>query len=126
MPICIRNLKAFKRGCPGSNECPCWKELQVRDENNPVKIKTKSQCIDLWNFDLQYDMLRLLEGNQEAIERFRNAVAQPDPNDPLNDNKASPKPDPAILKLVELLNEEKANRKAIVEYQVKKLLEHKK
>jgi len=100
--VCIRGLKQFK--------------------NKPNEQETKGQCIDVWMFDLKIQELARLEGIQEAIERMRNAIAQPDPSDPFNDNKATPKPDPAIMKLINMIEKEMANREAIVQYEVKKML----
>lgn len=69
MQPCIRGLREFKRGCPRSDECPCWKVSFVVEHGERVN---KGQCIDLWRFDHERAILALLEGNQQAIESFRN------------------------------------------------------
>lgn len=120
--VCVRGLKKFKNGCPQNNECPLWREMIISPTGDPTKQENKGQCIDVWMIDLKVQELGRLEGIQEAIERMRNAIAQPDPNDPFNDNKASPKPDPAMLKLINILQKEMDNREAIIKHEVKKLL----
>jgi len=126
-PPCTRGLPQFKKGCPerswdGESGCPYWKEMSVPTRENPQQQIPKKQCIDLWMFEFSWALLGLLEGNQEAVERFRNAMCVSNPTDPLNDNKASPKPDPAMVRLVQLLEEEKKTREAVIEYKVRELL----
>ena len=126
-PPCIRGLFQFKKGCPertwdGEEGCPCWIEMSVPTRSDPEQHVTKKQCIDKWLFDFQWSTLGLLEGNQGAVESFRNAMCTPDPKDPFNANKATPKPDPAMLHLVKLFESEKQNREAVIAYQVKKSL----
>jgi len=120
--VCIRGLKQFKNGCPQNESCPMWRNMITVPLSKPNEQETKGQCIDVWMFDLKIQELARLEGIQEAIERMRNAIAQPDPSDPFNDNKATPKPDPAIMKLINMIEKEMANREAIVQYEVKKML----
>ena len=127
-PPCIRNLDRFKKGCPqkiwdGQEGCPCWIEMAVANRENPLKKEVKKNCIDLWAFDFNWAILGLLEGNQEATERFRNAMVQPDPNDPLNDNKAFPKSDPAMVKLYSLFESMRNEQRIIFEHETKKQIE---
>ena len=126
---CIRNLEPFKKkGCPrkvwdGESGCPCWIEMAVANRENPRKKEVKKNCIDLWHFDFQWAMLGLLEGNQQATERFRNAMVQPDPNDPFNDNKAFPKPDRAVIQLYNLFNDMRNKQRIIFEHETRKQIE---
>ena len=72
--ICIRNLPKFrKNGCPQTKECPCWIERIVEKDG---KQEVVGNCLDLWLFDLLYDLNYNLVGNQQAIESFRNNTAQ--------------------------------------------------
>jgi len=128
-PICIRNLEKFKeKGCPercwdGEGGCPAWIEMIVSKRNNPEEKVLEKMCVDLWQHKFQWAMLGMLEGNQSAVESFRNAMCSPDPNDPFNDNKAWPKPDPYTVRMVQILEDEKKNREAVIEYKVRELLE---
>jgi hypothetical protein len=98
---CIRGLKAFSRGCPmkmwdGESGCPAWIELLVTPRNEPAKPKDKvGRCIDHWMLELKLSELGLLEGNQRAIESFRNNMSV----------DGSPKPDPVIVKLLKRVDD---------------------
>ncbi len=101
---CIRNLDPFrKKGCPqklwdGKEGCPCWIEKVV-----PIKEGEKTiikQCVDLWMFKLHWDANCLLEGNQQAVESFRNGMVEVD-----NNGKVQPKPDPATILLINLIKD---------------------
>lgn len=100
-PPCIRNLERFRKtGCPqrewdGEQGCPAWIELAVPDPDHPVKRRIEKKCLDLWMFTLNWSQLGLLEGNQRAVESFRNGMVELGA-----DGKAYPKPDPAMLHLV--------------------------
>lgn len=100
-PPCIRGLRNFKRGCPGKpwngeEGCPAWVELLVTPKDEPAKPKDKiGHCIDHWMVELKLKELGLLEGNQIAIESFRNNMSI----------DGYPKPDPAVLRLVDKINE---------------------
>lgn len=102
-PPCIRGLQEFKKGCPqkawdGQDGCSCWIEKVA-----PIKGGEKTifkQCIDLWMFKLGWDQCGLLEGNQQATESFRNGMIEVD-----NNGKGQPKPDPAIVLLVNLIKD---------------------
>lgn len=95
-PPCIRGLKEFKKGCPcrpwdGETGCPAWAELLVTPNGEPLKQKDKiGKCLDHWALDLQLKSLGLLEGNQQAIESFRNNMTV----------DGSPRPDPAVVGLL--------------------------
>jgi hypothetical protein len=112
-PPCIRNLKAFKDGCPGCSwdgeeGCLAWVEMPYDNEDPskpPVIVKA---CIDLVSFDIQLKMLRLLEGNQQATESLRNGLCE------TVDGKIVPKPDPAATHLIMLLTNSH-NKKMIEE-----------
>ena len=98
-PPCIRGLAAFKKGCPerdGEGGCPAWVELLVTPRGEPLKPKDKiGRCIDRWQHEFQLTMLSLLEGNQQAVESFRNNMT----------TDGGPRPDPAVVHLVQLLED---------------------
>lgn len=100
-PPCMRGLKEFKKGCPqkpwnGEDGCPAWVELLVTPMNEPTKPKDKiGKCIEHWKIELQLKSLALLEGNQMAIESFRNNMTTP----------GCPKPDPAVVRLVQAMEQ---------------------
>lgn len=105
---CIRNLKMFSRsGCPqkewnGSEGCPAWKKIIVATKENPLKKEIKEQCIDLWQFELQWSSLGILEGNQQAVESFRNGMIYSG-----TDGKTYPKSDPALVALLQMAHDSK-------------------
>jgi len=105
-PPCIRGLKPFEKGgCPqkawnGNEGCLCWIELTVSKRGSPLQKEIKKQCIDLWAFDFQWAMMGLLEGNQKAVESFRNGMVEEG-----DDGKAKPKSDDASLALFGLFRE---------------------
>jgi hypothetical protein len=127
-PPCVRNLERFKeKGCPekcwdGEEGCPAWIEMIVSKRNNPQEKVLEKMCVDFWQHKFQWALLGATEGVQGAVESHRNASCTPDPNDPFNDNKAFPKPDPYTIKLVQILQEEKKSREAVIEYKVRELL----
>ena len=123
-PPCIRNLERFKKtGCPqkswnGKEGCPAWIELLVTPKGEPLKPKDKiGRCIDHWNFEFQLTALGLIEGNQHAMESFRNGMIET-----REDGKDYPKPDSASLALFELFTQMQNQRKAIFEHEVSKQL----
>ena len=96
-PPCIRGLIAFKKGCPqrswnGEDGCPAWVEVEMKSKNGE-KITIK-ECLDLHMARLHFGTNMLLEGNQQAIETFRNNMSI----------EGSPKPDPAILALANIID----------------------
>lgn len=100
---CIRNLTAFKRGCPekcwdGKEGCPAWTEMTMPRRDNPQIKETVSDCLDIFMFTIGYETLGLLEGNQRAIESFRNGLVTT-----TMQGEDVPKPDPAMHKLAEIL-----------------------
>lgn len=104
-PPCIRGLQEFKKGCPqkswdGKEGCPAWKELIISKRGNPLEKETKAQCISEWSFEFQWATMGLLEGNQQAVESFRNGMLQID-----NNGKAEPKPDPVTIILLNLIKD---------------------
>lgn len=119
---CIRNLKAFEKGCPsrpwdGEGGCPCWIEIPVATQGDPKKKEIKRQCIDLWLFEFQWAMLGLLEGNQQATESFRNGMLEV-----CKDGETRPKPDQGILALFSLFNRLQEQKRIIFEHEAKKQL----
>lgn len=123
-PPCIRNLKCFEEtGCPqcewdGDDGCTAWVEMIVGSKDNPGKPITKKMCIDKWNFDFQFSILGALEGNQQAVESFRNGMVQMD-----GEGTVHPKPDPALLNLLGLVKEQIRKNEIIHEHEHKKLLD---
>jgi len=111
---CIRDLKMFRKsGCPqkewdGIQGCPCWKEMVVSSKENPQKKESKKQCIDLWQFELQWAMLGVMEGNQQAVESFRNGMVYPG-----KDGGIYPKSDPALVALLQMAYESREEKKKI-------------
>lgn len=96
-PPCIRGIM---KHCPqkpwdGSTGCPAWVEMTVATKGDPLKKEIRKQCIDLWQHDFTLAALGLLEGNQRATESFRNNMTTAN---------GQPKPDPALLKLVNILD----------------------
>ncbi len=126
-PPCIRGLEKFKKsGCPqkcwdGEGGCVAWIEQPIGSEDDPGKIETRKQCIDNWNFDLQWSLLRRLEGNQKAMESFRNGMVQMDSN-----GITHPKPDPALLTLVQMVQEQIKKQEIIHDHESQKLLDKEK
>jgi len=124
-PPCIRNLEKFKKsGCPkqqwnGEEGCPAWIELSVATKENPNKREIKKQCLDRWLWDFNWAMLGLLEGNQQAIETFRNGMVQE-----TKDGQVVPKPDPAVVSLLSLLNGLKNKQQIIFEARTREMIEH--
>jgi len=115
-PPCIRNLNRFvKKGCPqkfwdGKEGCPCWIEMSISERGNPLKKEVKKQCTDIWMWDFNWAMLGLLEGNQQAVESFRNGMVQK-----TKDGQTVPKPDPAVVSLLSFFNELKNKQQIIFE-----------
>ena len=120
---CIRNLERFKKkGCPqkiwdGKEGCPCWIEMPVSNRENPEKKEIKKNCIDLWQFDFQWAMLGLLEGNQQATESFRNGMVQTG-----EDGKDYPKPDPGVIQLYKLFDDMRNEQRIVLEHETRKQL----
>lgn len=96
LPPCTRGLKAFKKGCPmrpwnGVDGCPLWVDIYLpTKEGERIRIE---ECVDLYQVRLQYSTNQLLEGNQQAIEKFRNNMSV----------DGSPKPDPAMIRMAEMM-----------------------
>jgi len=103
-PPCIRGLSAFKKGCPqrswdGASGCPAWidKKLPIKGSTEFIEVK---ECLDLFMARLAYDGNGLLEGNQQAVESFRNGMI----------NSAGPRPDPALCKLIAMIEEQQQHK----------------
>ena len=101
---CVRNIPRFKHGCPekswdGESGCPCWIEMSVSSRGNPKKQDIRKQCLDFWTWEFQWAVLGLLEGNQQAVESFRNNMTEVGP-----DGNSRPKPDPAIIALCDIMS----------------------
>jgi len=123
-PPCIRNLDKFKKtGCPekqwdGEEGCPAWIELSVADRDNPNKREIRKQCLDKWLWEFNWAMLGLLEGNQQAIETFRNGMIQT-----TSDGQAVPRPDPAVVSLFCFLKEVQNKQQIDFENNDKRMIE---
>lgn len=104
-PPCIRGLKAFKSGCPerpwdGEEGCPAWVVRAMPRKDNPLLVEPIAMCLDHWMFRLSYDACGLLEGNQQAVESFRNGMTLVDPDT----GKTVPRPDPASVAMFQLIS----------------------
>lgn len=123
-PPCIRNLEKFKKsGCPekqwdGEEGCPAWIELSVADRDNSTKREVKKQCLDKWLWEFNWAMLGLLEGNQQAIETFRNGMVQT-----TDDGQVVPRPDPAVVSLLGFFNKLEETQRIIFEDRARKMIE---
>ena len=100
---CIRDLKPFKKGCPekcwdGNLGCPAWKEYTIQSEGKPIIMK---DCIDNLSERWQFEALRLLEGNQQATESFRNGMCEE------VQGKVVPKIDRASLSLLNIIKQQR-------------------
>ena len=125
---CIRNIAAFKKGCPekcwdGKEGCPAWTEVSMPKKDNPMEKDIVKDCLDIFMFRMQWESLGLLEGNQQAIETFRNGMVFNTTN-----GTTIPKPDPALQQLVALLEDmkkthEKDIEKRMIDQQIQKKLE---
>ena len=92
-PPCIRGI--VKR-CPektwdGQDGCPAWIERNTLTKGGEQQIV--KQCLDLWVFKMLWDQCGLLEGNQQAVESFRNGMCQE------FNGEVMPKPDPVMVAL---------------------------
>jgi hypothetical protein len=73
----------------------------VTPRGEPTKPKDKiGRCVDLWMVELKLTELGLLEGNQQAIESFRNNMTV----------DGSPRPDPALCKMIRILEDNQRAR----------------
>ncbi len=70
----------LKNGCPekywdGQSGCPKWKEYTQPGESgkSPAIIKG---CTDILLEHWQFEALKMLEGNQQATESFRNGMCE--------------------------------------------------
>ncbi len=123
-PPCIRNLKRFEhKGCPeklwdGEDGCPCWIEMSIGTRKDPDDKKIRKQCLDKWMWQFNWSMLGLLEGNQEAVESFRNGMVENGP-----DGKTYPKPDPAVVELLKIYHNLEERQKLIFEHESRKRIE---
>jgi len=101
---CIKNLPQYKKGCPrriwsetDKKGCPCWIEFDMKTVGGQKTIHI-AECIELYKVRLLYANNCLLEGNQQAIESFRNGMVVLD-----NNGKPQPKNAPATVALFNLL-----------------------
>lgn len=124
-PPCVRNLEIFKKtGCPqkcwdGEEGCSAWIEMTVAEKDAPLKPVIKKMCIDLWQFDLSVSILGALEGNQKALESFRNGVVEVDKTT----GETRPKPDPAVISLLQMVHDQITKKQIVERYELKKQLE---
>ena len=112
-PPCIRGLSCFRKGCPqrpwnGEDGCPAWIEVDMRSKDGQVVEKIR-ECVDLYLPRLIFSTNCLLEGNQQAVESFRNGMVFKDEH-----GAVSPKPNPAevlLLRVFEKIQENMAQKK---------------
>ena len=89
MSICVRGLKEFKKsGC--SETCPL--HINVKNSMTDGTIEEFSGCADIWQATQLFKLNVRLDGIQQAIESLRNNIS----------TKDGPKPDPALVKLLNL------------------------
>ena len=74
----------------------------------------------MWQFDLSFSTLGALEGNQQALESFRNGMVMVDP-----EGVTHPKPDPGVLQLLNMVHGQIQKQNIIREHEDKKLLDKK-
>jgi hypothetical protein len=79
-----------------------WIERDVPTRENPMVKKPLRACVDVWQWEIQWAQLGLLEGNQAAIEQLRNGLLFYDDET----KTVSPKPDYAIRELVKMLKDQ--------------------
>jgi hypothetical protein len=96
-PPCIRGLHAFRNGCPqhawnGDTGCPAWVERDMMQKGGADKIHV-AECVDMFMSRMAWDRNGLLEGNQQAVESFRNGMVF------TANGQTHPKPDPAVAKM---------------------------
>jgi len=80
------------------------KELKAKD-GRTVRV---AECLDLYRARLHWHTNALLEGNQQATESFRNNMTEIG-----QDGKGRPKPDPAVMALIGVLDDMQKCRKMI-------------
>lgn len=122
-PPCVRGLTQFKKGCPETcwdretgEGCPGWTEIPMTTPDEPGKIVMQKKCFEFVVLDYLLAIARNTEATQQAIESFRNNMSSEDGN---------PKPDPAGLALVGLLNKQMENQRLIYDYEVRKMIDSK-
>jgi len=123
-PPCIRGLKEFKKGCPQvafnpitGHGCPAWITKTMPSKKDPDERETISQCLDLWMLVVNWDANVLLEGNQQAIETFRNGSIETDEM-----GRRLPKTPQGLRDLVAILREEQYRRQIVTEHETQKRL----
>ena len=97
-PPCLRNLHQFRKGCPqrewnGEDGCTAWIDVHLPTKGGNETIHVK-ECLDLHMARLVFHTNCLLEGNQQAMETFRNGMVEQDSN-----GNIRPKSSPAELAL---------------------------
>jgi len=105
---CVRGLKDFKKtGCPErcwdratGEGCPAWKEYTIPTVEKGKPPIIRKDCIDIHQEHWQFESLKLLEGNQQATEGFRNDMCETGP-----DGKVYPKSDIRTVALITKLAE---------------------
>ena len=120
-PPCIRGLKQFKQGCPqrswnGHNGCPAWVEELIPSRDNPTERKPANMCVDVYAARLQWDTNAMLQGIQQAIERFRNGMLEFDEGD----KRFLPRTSLGVKVLVNLIEEEMKTREIIYAHEARK------
>uniref|UniRef100_A0A6M3IQQ8 Uncharacterized protein n=1 Tax=viral metagenome TaxID=1070528 RepID=A0A6M3IQQ8_9ZZZZ len=84
----------------GKKGCPYWQSMFVTVQEGKSKYEVvRSQCIDLWAYDVGWFNQNRLSGIQGATESFRNGMLEPYGEE---GGRLSfrPKPDAAIEKIL--------------------------
>ena len=123
-PPCIRGLKQFKKGCPqrewnGVDGCPGWITRPIVTKDNPTEARPANECIDLYMARLQWDTNALLEGNQQAVESFRNGMLEMD----TEERRFLPRTSMGVKILVNLIEEEMKAREIVYAHEQRKQIE---
>ena len=116
---CIRGLKCFeKKGCPlaeynkdTEEGCPAFIFMDISEINNPASKKRVGKCVDIWQHELKLRELALLEGNQQAVESFRNGMLYID-----QEGRTQPRSTQASLATAFALNEISTSLQNRLEY----------
>lgn len=101
----------LKNGCPekfwdGQEGCPKWKEYTQPGKPGEPPIVIKG-CTDILMEHWQFEALKMLEGNQQATESFRNGMCEE------VDGQVVPKMDRAVIGLVSILQRGKEDRQLL-------------
>lgn len=61
-----------------TKECSHWLELPMENLSSG-KVVIEGHCLDYWKVKLQLENNKIMTGQQQAIESFRNEMIKPNP-----------------------------------------------